>query len=245
MSANTIDNCKFKYQSYNIILHLSITYFFLIFSTICLWNYIIYSDVEYNINYMNISKINFTSSYLLNSSIILYILYLLQYIYLSIRVFRHFIGIYFATLFIVLIYIILAINSIISNDCKRRGLYTCYEESNKNKTLEFNIDNTHLYNIRNIVISTCFIILIFNFIYSLINGYYNKGKKYYINQFVVLEIILLFVSYYAFGFLIIIVPLLVIVSYHSYKDGLLKTFITGHSYSSDIIEHHHNENRYV
>lgn len=127
--------------------------------------------------------------------------YFILYLGLSCIIFRHFIGILLSNLFYISIIGICYINYMVENKCSNRFFLSC---DNNSYTSHSNITET-----RDILIYFVLASILFNILFSGINSICNiQNKKYYVNNFIFIETIVIFIGYYVFSLYFLLYPLL-------------------------------------
>ncbi len=169
------------------------------------YNYDYIMNGIYSLLYINISSIS---------------AYTLFYIMATCCIFKHFIGILIANLFYISIIVIVYINYLLDTDCKSRYLLPC-----NNMSME--LDNTILIDSKNGMIYYIMGSILFNILYCITISIWNsKNKRYYVNNFILLETFIIFIGYYIFSLYFLLYPILCCIGFGLSKNVFI-TFIKG------------------
>lgn len=164
-----------------------------------------HNDVIYNNT--NDEKKVYSSEYIqsnlyhtLNINIYTISIYTIFYIGITCIIFRHFIGILFANLLFISVIIICYINYLLNTDCNDRYLLKCSNNTN--------LSHENISESKNALIYFILSSILFNIMFSCIMGICNsREKKYYINSFIFIETLVIFIGYYIFSLYFLLYPL--------------------------------------
>ena len=169
-----------------------------------IYQFIIYNDVNDNINYKIQDEKYFDYNDIFGLTVLIYTIHLIHIGILCKNFSRHFVGINFVIHKLILIYIIYNLNKLENNNCEDREWLSCY----KNNTVV--LENNNLNEMKKDISFAIICLTVLTVCYGVFSSLYNYKKIYYFYKNIIYETLSVILFYYISSFIYAVIPIIIL-----------------------------------